>query len=442
MKLQWVLVAIVLAAVVFGFTYLKLNSGATKVELPPTESEPPPKAGIKLYFPQTTARAEQKTPAGAECEYRVPGSHEFWFENIHDEPITVGLFFQTCKCTKVEIALASDEWNKWNDSVYRWARREPDRDWHALLDRNASLSVPPHATGWVRVNWKIDDIGPHVLKVQIWSHAPDSGTPPIELITPVLVVPPATVDEHVKSVGILTAEQGESIPAEFLCWSATRTFFNVKPGEGTDPFLVLAKPIPLTSDERKRVADALGSRVLCGYRIRVTVRDRLEDGRPIELGPFRRAAILQIDEEKVPLLDDERGPLKISVTGRVKGDVAVYTSEGPDQIEMGNKGYFDAKFGDVKEATLETRNPDLSLAFEKAPSFLKVNLNEPKIVSGVKTWRIRVDVPGGKVAGEFPREDNPEYRDSAIYLKVTDAKHPNDKPRLIRIPVSGKASSR
>ena len=157
---------------------------------------------------------------------------------------------------------------------------------------------------------------------------------------------------------------------------------------------------------------------------------------------FRRTAFLQIDDEKMALPDDDNGPLKIAVTGRVKGDVAVYASEGPDQIEMGNKGYFDAKMGDTKEAHLETRNLHLDLAFEKASSFLKVRLDDPKTANGVKTWIIRVEVPGKKVAGEFPREDNAEYRDSAIYLKVTDAKHLTDKPRLIRIPVSGKASSR
>jgi hypothetical protein len=43
------------------------------------------------------------------------------------------------------------------------------------------------------------------------------------------------------------------------------------------------------------------------------------------------------------------------------------------------------------------------------------------------------------VAGVFPRDDNPEYRDSAVYLKLTDAKDSAGKPRLVRIPVSGKA---
>ena len=36
--------------------------------------------------------------------------------------------------------------------------------------------------------------------------------------------------------------------------------------------------------------------------------------------------------------------------------------------------------------------------------------------------------------------DNPKYRDSAIYLKITDAKGTTGELRRIRIPVSGKAS--
>ncbi|HEY1861933.1 MAG TPA: hypothetical protein VGG61_16345 [Gemmataceae bacterium] len=438
MKVQWVLVAVVLAAVVFGFTYLKLNSGTTKTEEPPA---PPQVEEVKLYFPKKVAHEELKTSAGAEWECHVPGSYDFSIESLDDQPLPVGLWYSSCKCTKVEIALASDEWKKWNDSLFRWARPEPARDWRLLSDKSAIVVIPPHATGWVRVNWKIDAPGPHMLKVQLWTHDPESATPRIELIMPVQVVFPAILEELTKSAGVLTAEQGEATPAEFICWSATRSSLNVKAAEGSDPFLILGKPIPLTFDERKQLEERLKVRALCAYRLLVTVRDRLEDGRPIELGPFRRHVYLQIDDEKKPFVDDGTEPLKVTLTGRVKGDLAVLAPDGQDQIEMGNKGYFDAPFGDVKEATLETTNLDMSLVLDKnkTASFLKVDLKEPKVVGGVKTWGLRVEVPGKKVAGVFPREDNPDYRDSAIYLITTDAKKPSDKPRLIRIPVSGKA---
>jgi hypothetical protein len=54
---------------------------------------------------------------------------------------------------------------------------------------------------------------------------------------------------------------------------------------------------------------------------------------------------------------------------------------------------------------------------------------------------MRVEVPPRAVAGEFPREDS-EHRDCAIYLKIHDPKTPSEKVRRIRIPVSGKASTR
>jgi hypothetical protein len=440
MKVQWVLVAVVLACVVFGITYLKMNSGSTDSGKP---APPPPSTAqeAKLYFPQKIGHAELKSTAGAEWEYRVPGHFDFWFESIDDAPIPLGLASQSCKCTKVEIALASDEWKKWSDSTYRWLLPEPDRNWQALPVDDPGVVVPPHAQGWVRINWKMESVGPHMLKVQVWANGKESPTPRIELNVPVLAVAPAMMEEKTKDIGVLTTDQRETNPVEFICWSATRPDFAVTPVEGNDPFLVLTMPVALTYEERKRMSERIKSRVLCAYRIQVVVRDRLEDGRPIELGPFQRKAVLQIVGEKLPLLDDDKEPLKLILTGRVKGTVIVLAPEGPDQIEMGNKGYFDANFGDVKEATVESRNTDLTLALDKerTASFLKVDVREPKIVAGVKTWSVRVEVPGKKAAGEFPREDNPDYRDSAVYLKMTDAKKPDDKPRLLRIPVSGKA---
>jgi hypothetical protein len=442
MKLQWVLLGVVLAAVVFGVTYLKLNSGGTsKTEDP--ETPPPTAREVKLYFPQKLAHAELKTTAGAEWESHKPGHFDFWFESIDDEPIPLGLASQTCKCTKVEIALASDKWKKWNDSVFRWTRPEPTRDWQTLPDKSPGVVIPPRASGWVRINWKVDGTGANMLKVQLWAHAPDNPAPRIELNTPVLVVPPAMMEERTKSIGALTAEQHETNPVEFVCWSATRADFVVKPVEGSDPFLVLSKPIPLTYEERKRMGERINARVLCAYRILVSVRDRLEDGRPIELGPFRRVAFLRIDGDTQPLLDDDKDPLRLMLTGRVKGDVVVLAPEGPDQIEMGDKGYFNAPFGDVKEATIESRNLGLKLTLDKerTAGFLRVDVRENEVVpgTGIKTWTIRVEVPPNRAAGEFPREDNPDYRDSAVYLKLTDAKNSADKPRLVRIPVSGKA---
>src|SRR5207247_959200 len=82
MKMQWVLVCVVLAAIVFVFTYLKLNSGLSS-EPPPPQPSP---VGKLLYFPRTESRDKEQGPVGAEWEYRVPGHHDFWFENTYDEP--------------------------------------------------------------------------------------------------------------------------------------------------------------------------------------------------------------------------------------------------------------------------------------------------------------------------------------------------------------------
>src|SRR5207253_11272451 len=106
-------VAVVLAAIVFGFTYLKLNSGTSNPPPPP----PPPGPEVKLYFPKTESHEKSKGSVGAEWESRVPGHYDFWFENIYDQPISIGFQSKSCKCTKVEVALATTEWTNWQSSL-------------------------------------------------------------------------------------------------------------------------------------------------------------------------------------------------------------------------------------------------------------------------------------------------------------------------------------
>ena len=365
---------------------------------------------MKLYFPKKVAHEELKTSAGAEWECHVPGSYDFSFESLDDQPLPVGLWHLIVQVHQSRNCLGIGRMEE-VERLASFAGRRPNRRTigGSFPIRIAIFVIPPHATGWVRVNWKIDAVGPHILKVELWSHDPEGATPRIELNTPIMVVNPAIIEEKTKNAGVLTAEQHEATPAEFICWSATRTSLAVKAAEGSDPFLILGKPIPLTSDERKQLEERLKVRALCGYRLLVTVRDRLDDGRPIELGPFRRNIYLQVDDEKKPLVDDGTEPLKVTLIGRVKGDLAVLAPDGQDQIEMGNKGYFDAPFGDVKEATLETTNLDLNLVLdkEKTAGFLKVDLREPKVVSGVKTWGLRVEVPGKKMAGVVPPRGQP-----------------------------------
>jgi hypothetical protein len=449
MKMQWILAVVLIAVVVFITTYLKINTGGSAKQT--KETEDPSKPETSLFFPRTTSLANEKDPTGAEWESGVPGHYDFWFQNPNDETVTVGLSYKKCTCSKVEIALESNEWRTWVaklslylmlrtqgsfdlvgpalTSSYEWALPEPKRDWHALVEKDSGFEVPAGATGWVRIDWESKKTGPDQLPVELWTHAKDSGAPLTRLVVMLVFVPPVGVEPRTIDVGVISSGRPQVAWKGFACMSPTREVFTVEVAKESDPFVEFDKPIKLSEQNCRDVTMVQRLRVKSGYRIPIRVREHLDDGRQLDLGPFQLKVYMKADVAEEPL--------EVTIKGVVEGEVTVLAPEG--RIQM---GIFDAAFGDVKETTLESGNLVLSLEIDKVPSFLKVELSkEPKITGGVKTWGLRVEVPRRAVAGEFPR-DNSEYRDCAIYLKIHDPRTPSDKARRIRIPVSGKASTR
>jgi hypothetical protein len=447
--MQWILAAVLIAVVVFIATYLKMNTGGFGTKPPPP---PPPESDVTLFFPRTTSLANEKDPTGAEWETGVPGHYDFWFQNPNDVPVTVGLSYKKCTCSKVEIALESSEWKTWEAKLalylmlttqgsfdllgpaltggYEWALPEPKRDWKALVEKDEGFEVPAGATGWVRIDWSSKKIGPDQLPVELWSHSTDSGAPLTRLSVTLIFVPPAGVEPRSVDVGVISAERPQSAKRWVAAMSPTREVFTIAVAKESDPFVVCEPPLKLTEQNCRDATTKQRLRVKSGYSVPISVRERLDDGRQLDLGPFQLKVFFKTDVAEEPL--------EFTIKGVVEGEVTVLSPEG--RIQM---GIFDAAFGEVKETVLESRNLDLNLEFDKAPSFLKVELSkEPKITGGVKTWSLRVEVPNRAVTGEFPRDDNSEYRDCAIYLKIHDARTLSDQTRRIRIPVSGKASTR
>jgi hypothetical protein len=447
--MQWILAALVIPIVVFIAAYLKINAGGNTKQIKEPDTQPTPE--ITLFFPRTTSLVDEKDPTGAEWETGVPGHYDFWFQNPNDVPITVGLSYKKCTCSKVEIALESDEWKTWEAKLslylmlktqgsldllgpaltggYDWALPEPERDWKMLVEKDSGFEVHAGATGWVRIDWSSKKIGPDQLPVELWSHSKDSGAPLTRLAVLLVFVPPAGVEPRMLDVGVISAER-DPTQKWVACMSPTRESFTIAVAKESDPFVDCGTPLRLSEKDCRVATAAQHLRVKSGYRVPVTVHERLADGRQLDLGPFQLKVFFKTDVAEEPL--------EFTIKGVVEGEVTVLSPEG--RIQM---GIFDAAFGEVKETVLESRNLDLNLEFDKAPSFLKVELSkEPKITGGVKTWGLRVEVPKRAVAGEFPRDDNSEYRDCAIYLKIHDPRTPSDQSRRIRIPVSGKASTR
>jgi hypothetical protein len=460
MKMQWIIAAVVVAVAVFVFTFLKINWETKPADEPKNQTG----AKVTVYFPQTNALFSPDDPSEAvsprpkvlQWEYDLPGHRDFWFKNTGAETAQVGLIKVSCsRCVSALIALEPSMWAAYRDRVaaaaaslalgrtdvgadwlggisatqaWATASSEPDVAWEPLPEQGG-FSVPAGASGWVRVAWKADKKGPQLLTAAVWAEANGANIPATTLEVPVNFVLPVQVYPPERDIGTLLSGGPRPTPAEVVCYSHTRDAFTFKVSAQSDPFLAIERVKPLTQTEREEIAKHTGERIASGYHVLVTMRDRLDGGRMPDLGPFRRDLFIEtsVFEE----------PLKFTVKGTVKGEVTVYTPDGPDRILMGNKGQFKGVFDTTKEATLETTRLDLDLRLVHKPHFLEVELDEPQVTAGVKTWRIRVTVPKKKVRGAFPRDDPPEYRDSAIYLGIGDANTPD---RRIRIPVSGEAS--
>jgi hypothetical protein len=225
---------------------------------------------------------------------------------------------------------------------------------------------------------------------------------------------------------------------EILCWSGTRKLLKVKAKSGnahgpaaSDPFVV-GEPVPLTAEEKAALAQtARMRRVLCAYRIPITLRAVSEDGKmPFELGPFRRWVVLTASDE------DEIDPVRTVVSGRIEGDVTVGNPTDAGAIAF---GVFERQRGARRTVVLQSSVPGLKLELDpdhKVPEYLKVKLDKAREgPAGSRTWDLRVEVVPGGARGVFPRDDDPTYRDSALYLKTVEK-----TPRTIRIPVTGTAN--
>jgi hypothetical protein len=188
----------------------------------------------------------------------------------------------------------------------------------------------------------------------------------------------------------------------------------------------------MSEPDKERVAQVTGMRrVLCGYRIPITLQAVSKDGtRPFDLGPFRRWVVLTPNE------DEGIEAVRTVVSGEVKGDVIVGSPNDAGAVTF---GVFERQRGARRTVTLQSTVPGLDLKLDpdhKVPDYLDVKLDKAQDGPvGNRTWRLHVEVVPGRARGVFPRDDDPTYRDSAVYLKTLEK-----TPRTIRIPVSGTAN--
>jgi hypothetical protein len=432
-----------LVVLVFGVTFAVISLGSTgrTDPLPGPGSGPGPEPGPSLYVPERKFPADDQQTL--EWEAKKPGFHDFWFENKNDQQVKVGLNTKNCTCSSVELVSAPP------DAPIKPEMLKDKAKMQALeakfkpvpLEHGETVVVPAGATGWVRLRWSgakpIDR-----LVAELWTTDKANGDR-IKLETLVTLLGAMLVDSPTreKDVGVVRAGGGAN-KVEIIVFSCTRDKLTLRKPEAVEEQALAGKPftvseaVAVSAEEREKLdkefqGKGLPSHVKCAYRITVTVRERSEDGKEVlDIGPFRRHVRIASDDEDVD-------PIEVVIAGTVEGEVAVLGAE-QGRVLLNN---FSADRGKQQTVTLQadSANIDLTVDNDKTSKFIKAALSAPKKDSfGRNTWRMTIEVPPNKITGAFPRADDPELRDSAIYLWVKTKDAP---ARRIRIPVQGIASS-
>jgi hypothetical protein len=450
---HWIGAVIVLVIMVFGITFFKeYIPGIDKIKTPPptpdrvewrflTRVYPPPQGA------EGSAPGEQVSVA-VPHEMKVNGWHDYWFENSNDKDVPVGLAKLTCKCSSVELYVMPDEIKRklTGDSLKAAAdagkelREQIDEVKPiVLVEKGEGHKVPARAIGYVRVKWTGEKEGPIVVGPQVWIG--DKQAEPVTLEARLVFLPPIVPEEREQQIGFLTPRD---LPRKvsFVCWSATRPNLKVsvrpyntrfKPEDDT---CIVDDPVPLTKEELTKLEEQRADKMpvklvpgymLCGYRITMTLTEQSSSKALIDLGPFlRRFEVFDKEENFEPTL--------LTITGTIQGDVMV-VNEDNTRIEFKQ---FKSSRGAKKIVTLQSAVKGLKLEEDpdRTSKFLKAHIQPPEEGPGGQTyWEVTIEVLPGKVSGDFPREDDNQLRDSAVYLKTTA----EGRSRTIRIPVRGLA---
>jgi hypothetical protein len=436
---QLVAAIVALVFLVFGVTFAVNYLDTTgKPKDSPVVDDGPGKPILSLYVPERKFPADDQQTF--EWEAKKPGSHDFWFENKNDQQVKVGLNTKNCTCSSVELVSAPPDAPIKQEMLKDKAKmQELEAKLKPMpLEHGEAVVVPAGATGWVRLRWSgakpIDR-----LVAELWTTDKANGDR-IKLETLVTILGAMLVDSPTreKDVGVVRAGSGAN-KAEIIVFSCTRDSLKLRKPEAVEGQALPGKPftvseaVEVSAEDREKLDKefqdkGLPSHLKCAYRITVTVRERSEDGKEVlDIGPFRRHV-------RIASADEGIDPVEVVISGTVEGEVAVLGAE-QGRVLLNN---FSSARGKQHTVTLQADSENVELTVDKTPDFIKATL-APKTVSfGRNTWRMTIEVPPNKIAGAFPRADDPDLRDSAIYLTVKTKDAP---ARRIRIPVQGIAST-
>ncbi|HVS39484.1 MAG TPA: hypothetical protein VMS17_28255 [Gemmataceae bacterium] len=460
---QWIVLAAVGAAMVFGISFAVSYMPVFKAAAPKGSSS----AKLTFADPQTTYPPQSETQVGdpppAEFELGKSRSHDFWFKNANAQDLPVNLFWKNCQCTSIQLWIAPKEATDVPAEDQRAdapdgdggslaaAKIEASATKKELQEKESPVTIPAGAVGLVRLTWKsdpkVDRTGGKDLDVKL-SIGDGAGIQDFRVHA--IMIPPVRVSSDV-IVGVFALEETPKT-VQVPCFSSTRRAFPLEVRQlhsrwdaDSNPFEI-GKPVAMTTDDlaklRKELDEQAKQRkeappptVLAGYNIPITLRPRSKnDKTPLDLGPFRL---------HLQLKTEDADPVETTVKGWVRGDLGpIEDSRLPVQLGPFDRTKETSQSIELESGSKVTR---LEVDRQRTPDFLTVDektLTEDTGLSGErKTWRITVKwVPSSGAVGPFPRDEE-GYRDSAVYIRPVYDKPGAAAPACLCIPVTGKADT-
>ncbi|HEV3078629.1 MAG TPA: hypothetical protein VGY66_02575 [Gemmataceae bacterium] len=457
---QMVLVILAIVGVVAGITYVSQFSSTRKTGSgdPSTVSTT---NAASLTFPIKIMNYDP--PTAGEFEMHAPGHQDFRFVNKNAVPVDLGLMSKSCKCSDIQACVLTAEEGQYldvdalveaaamfsaaergalgflgqaiqtRDAVpdmqkvkLNWQKLEPQMGAQAMKEMRPVnfITVPPGGTGFVRFDWdgRKTKEGPDRLVIEVWTQAKSGKAVArdfVKLECPVTFVPPLRISPDKVALDEL-GPRDERI-AEYYCWSATRSSFNISAWPQTPDPCIACEWEPLNEEECTKLSEREKSRVLTGYRIRLRVHERAANGKPLDVGPFARRILVKSD-----MGEDEA---MIGVVGAVLGDFIVGSDEDKGRVILES---FPARNGAIKQIIITARQAGVGLQVGDAriePSnvdYIRATLKE----DGTGRWKLLVKVaancPPGKIS-----------LDTAVVLKISGDQE--GQQRQLRIPIRGTA---
>lgn len=434
---------VVIIGVVFVVTFVSQWTSPPDRPIGPVSGPPPV---TKLVFPETEAANPVTT------ELQGTGFHDFYFQNPAATAVEIGVDYQSCRCSKVEVFTFTPEEEKifqqgngtrsWStassgalplvcvqaalDEEKRGFLADAKRWQAADVHEKTSATVPAQSSGLVRVGWSGKQEGPQRMKVILWSQPRGDdrsrATTPLEI--PVMIVAPLSIQQPATAALSAPLQENGKNTVSFLCWSMTRPTFDLQVADNDKKDRCFEYTlIPLSGAQcREQLGEKFANAAIAsGYRVQVTVHER-RNGKRLDLGPFRRKIELTSDAQSTPLI--------FEISGSILGDVRLLTATGSQRISLGD---FEVSEGKETSVMVEADRSDMKVSVgSRYPDYLEAELSElseeeqKDVPAGKKHWKLKVRVPKNRGEGKLPA-------DAAIVLTI-------DGSRGIRIPVLGHAT--